>query len=565
MASFLHKQHFLVAGALLALMFGLSITSAKDNSATLDELAHIPSGYSYLRYADYRLNPEHPPLIKDLAGLPLLFMNLHFPEDQTGWNSPTNGQWEAGQRFLYESGNDADAIIFWSRLSLLLLAVFFGAFFYWLVRQEFGTSTALLALFFYALSPNFIAHSTLVTTDVGAAIFMFIAIWVYSRFAAQPSTRNCLLLSCALAAAQLVKFSSFLLYPFLGVASLVLVWRMRSQLGLKDAIKLYVGGFVGASALSVALIYIAYVPHVWNMPSSFQNRLLDSANINLFHDAVFLKPILHYVIGLVMAVARVGGGSITYLNGAITNQSFRYYFPELFVLKTQLAFLVLMMAGGVFTLWRVASTRRERVLEWLLASFAIFYFTVAVTGNLNLGLRHILPVYLPIFVMTALAIVKIFQSLVETKWRWASAISVTALLLWYAGSTLAAHPFYIPYSNELMGGPNNADLYFSDSNADWGQDLRRLKTYVDAHPEITNLGIDYFGGGSLKYYFTDKKFVPWSARFGRYTGQYLAVSETLLTTNQFYVDRYKWQSYDYLLKQKPVAKIGYSIHLYKLY
>src|SRR5689334_12990603 len=110
---FVNGWHAYLAAGLLVLMFGLGLTAMAGNSAIVDEVAHIPSGYSYLHYGDYRLNPEHPPLIKDLAGLPLQFMNLKFPDYEPSWTTDINGQWESGWNFIYHIGNDADQIIFW--------------------------------------------------------------------------------------------------------------------------------------------------------------------------------------------------------------------------------------------------------------------------------------------------------------------------------------------------------------------------------------------------------------------------------------------------------------------
>src|SRR6266566_1451680 len=99
-ADFVQRNHVWVAGGLLALMLGLGLASMVGNSAIVDEIAHIPAGYSYVHFGDYRLNPEHPPLIKDLAGLPLQFMNLKFPTDRKEWTTDVNGQWQAGWDFI---------------------------------------------------------------------------------------------------------------------------------------------------------------------------------------------------------------------------------------------------------------------------------------------------------------------------------------------------------------------------------------------------------------------------------------------------------------------------------
>src|SRR3989338_871526 len=84
----------LVAGSLM-------LNAARTDSAIFDETAHIVAGYNYLKHLDYRFNPEHPPLVKMLAGLPLLFQNLNFSTDKGYWNG-LNEQWWAGNEFLYK-------------------------------------------------------------------------------------------------------------------------------------------------------------------------------------------------------------------------------------------------------------------------------------------------------------------------------------------------------------------------------------------------------------------------------------------------------------------------------
>lgn len=603
------RGHAYFAAAMLVVMFGLGVTAMVGNSAIVDEVAHIPSGYSYLHYGDYRLNPEHPPLIKDLAALPLQFMRLKFPEDQPSWTTDVNGQWEAGWNFLYHLGNNADMILFWSRLPILLLAIGFGAFLYWYVRKRWGTAVGLLALFFYAFSPNLLAHSALVTTDLGASVFMFLAIITFARFAEKPSVGNMFLLSLALAGAQLAKFSSVLLYPFLGLVTLGLVWVGTHPKTALERFNTYTAGFITASGLSVIWIWIFYTPHVWNMPQQVQDRLIEGSlygpwQVTIGHwltqinDVAFFKPIVQYILGLAMVFGRVSGGNVTYFNGEVTNQSFHMYFPELFLVKTQVALLLLMILAAAFavyrlvkrgkiqTLWaRFTEHFRTHVLEWTLGVYALFYFAVSVAGNLNLGIRHILPVYIPLFILVAVTIVRRIRVMPKVQWRPMAMAAIALMLVWYGGSTVAAHPSYLSYFNELIGGPGNADKYFSDSSVDWGQDLKRLKEYVDAHPEINHVAVDYFGGGVPEYYFCQRKlddrgqiiataagydcshsvYEGWHTQNGRYTGQYIAVSETFLENDRWYSEINATEGYDYLRAMEPIAKVGYSIYVYKLY
>jgi len=115
------KTTNVVAFLLLSIMFISAFSSYLGDSLTMDELSHIPAGYSYLSQKDFRINPEHPPLIKDLAAFPLLFLNLNFPSDSDSWNKEVNSQWRYGWELLYNSGNNPEQMIFWARLPMVFV------------------------------------------------------------------------------------------------------------------------------------------------------------------------------------------------------------------------------------------------------------------------------------------------------------------------------------------------------------------------------------------------------------------------------------------------------------
>src|SRR3989338_8431516 len=200
----------LILATMAALMFG----SVRNDSATMDELAHIPAGFGYVKELDYRLNPEHPPLVKVLSALSAnLAVRPYFPTDTKAWHDDINGQWDQGRIFLYESGNYADKILFWARLTVILLTLLLGWLFFSWVRSRFGPETALLALTLFSFSPTILAHSRYVTTDLGAAFGFFIGIAAFLAFLENPSWKNTVLAGIAFAAANLLKFSLVLLVP----------------------------------------------------------------------------------------------------------------------------------------------------------------------------------------------------------------------------------------------------------------------------------------------------------------------------------------------------------------
>ncbi|MDP3947524.1 MAG: phospholipid carrier-dependent glycosyltransferase, partial [bacterium] len=196
---------WMLLGAILFASGSLLYYGAVNDSAIMDELAHIPAGYSYVKYLDYRLNPEHPPLLKALSGLPLLALNLNFPTDKPSWQSDVNGQWDAGAQFLYESRNNAHQILLWSRLVPIALTLLLVLAVYLLAAQLLGRWWAFLPTLFVALSPSFLAHGHYVTTDVAAAFGIFIATWSFVAFLHRPTGGRLFLAGLCFGIAQLLK------------------------------------------------------------------------------------------------------------------------------------------------------------------------------------------------------------------------------------------------------------------------------------------------------------------------------------------------------------------------
>src|SRR3984885_11580337 len=141
-----------------AASFSMMVWASLTDSAIDDELAHIPAGYGYVHNLDYRLNPEHPPLIKALAMLPVLFLNPVYPTNTAAWTTEINGQWDMGTAFLYNSGNDANAIIQTARIMPILITILAIILLYLLARRLMGDWWALLPTFLFAFDPTVLAH-----------------------------------------------------------------------------------------------------------------------------------------------------------------------------------------------------------------------------------------------------------------------------------------------------------------------------------------------------------------------------------------------------------------------
>lgn len=601
-SKFVKKYHYGVAALLLLCMLAMGVGSMKGDSAIVDEVAHIPAGYSYVTKGDYRLNPEHPPMMKDLSGLALLPLNPKFPDNTQAWQKDVNGQWESGWHFLYHDGNNADAILFWARLPILLTAIVFGAVLYIISKRLLGIAGGLVVLTLYCFDPNILAHARFVTTDLGAAATVFVAITSFYYWLRKPTYKRLALATTLFALAQVTKFSAILLAPFfIGLIVWALLTKQNGKTW-KELWKTYAIGYVILGIGSLILIWLFYIPHVINMSKETQDILIRGSLVNdlqkplvalltAMNGNVVTRALAQYLLGLFMVFTRVAGGNTTYFLGEVTNQSFKWYFPVTYLIKTPLPVLLAIITGLGLGIWSLARTgfrklftrfsaySRRHGLEVIGIFFIAFYSFISITGNLNLGIRHLMPILPFICFVVGSFGVRLVRRVHQT---WFTIIAA-GILFSYALSTVLAYPSFVSYFNPLIGGGGNASKYVSDSSVDWGQDLKRLQTYINEHPEMGIVNVDYFGGADVRYYFCDRVFddtgnlvrsakgydctgsriKEWHANYGLPHG-YLALSETYLANDRWGSKLRGDSGYVDLYSMEPVAKIGNSIYIFKL-
>jgi len=179
-----------------------------------------------------------------------------------------------------------------------------------------------------------------------------------------------------------------------------------------------------------------------------------------------------------------------YFMGEIYRDGRLAYFPIAFALKTPLGTQLLLLLGVAAVVWNKVQVRDEVALVGVIA-IAAFVFGVAVAGNFNIGLRHILPAYPVVFVLAGASAAWV----VTARGRWL----VMILLVWVGAARLWIHPHYLSYFNEIIGGPTQGHKYLADSNIDWGQDLKRLASYAKGHPGET-IKLAYFGSADPTRY-----------------------------------------------------------------
>lgn len=594
--------------AVLMLIFMVSIAffSLRGDSAIIDEVAHLPAGYSYIEKMDMRLNPEHPPLIKDLAGASIWLYSkitgakINFPDNIPAWQTAINGQWDFGFDFLYRSGNNADLLILLGRLPMLLILLLLGFYIFKWAREIAGPKAALLALFLYAFSPTFIAHGRFVTTDVAAAAGIFIASYYFLRWLKNPSLKNLIVAGLVFGLAQTAKFSAFLLVILFTFISLLWVYLKTQEANNADQpffsslsknLYRYLGGLIWLYAIGyILIVWPIYIFHTAHYPidrqiadttttlQSFGMRPI--ANLIIWLSGLpVLRGLAQYGLGLAMVLQRATGGNTAYFLGEINNIGFPLYFPIVYLIKETLTLHILTLLALIIGLWQFVKNKlyrwfnlhellRQNIAQVLMLAFIALYWYSSINSILNIGVRHILPTFAFVFLLVSQQITAWLENADSTKLvKNLKYAGLAILIIWQAVSVIKIYPSFLAYFNESIGGPSQGYKYVVDSNLDWGQDLKRLAAWVETN-NINKIRLNYFGGGVPEYYLGDK-FVFWWENYPvsdiTNQGGWLGVSATFLQAGRGEADiNFPGKSgyYNWLNVYQPVAIIGHSIFVY---
>ena len=549
-------------------------TSAAGESATYDEGTHLAAGYSYLVTGDYRLNPEHPVLGKILAALPLLLLDPSVPLDNPVW-AQSNALGFAGF-FMYANRVPAATLLMAGRSVVILFTLLFGLWIAIWTRRRFGAPTALFALTMFTFDPNFLAHGHYVTTDLFVSFFSFLAVTLWIDYLDRGARRALVGSGLAFGAAAASKYSGLFLVPVFPMIYLA-VWIARRRLpiearrtGLRD----FVACMLVVALLSGAVLAVCYSPeivatvryltHTGTAPL-MKDALASRVDRNTIIGAFLYRvanpvhmPAYSYLVGLSDVNSASLAGRPSYLFGMYSPKGWWYYFPVVFVLKTPAAtLLVLALAALLAVVWLRKRAEKQLFVLSGLAIPVIVYMGFAMSSRMDVGLRHILPIFAFLYVLAA----SVFWECGSAVLRRAFPFLVAGLVVLLMVESLSIAPHYLAFFNLFTGGPRQGPRYLLDSNIDWGQDLKHLGEYLDARG-ISNVCLSYFGTASPEYYGIHP--VPWPSGLDnpetwKTMDCVAAVSVTPLYG--VYVSR---KRFAYLRTLQPMAKVGYSIYLYDL-
>lgn len=532
---------------LLGLYWLMSVSATRQKSPTFDETSHLTAGYAYWHLADYRLG--NGVFLQRWATIPTLGCGLRFPpphdpdwQGLAAYGGTRRVLCELGvdQKFFYELGNPIDSILLHARAMSALLGVALGLSVYLWSRHLFGRLGALLSLVIFVFCPLFLGNGALVKADVATALFFLLSTWAWWTLTHKISAGTVLTSALATSALVLTKMSA----PIVGVTALLitvarlcsntptlLCWRTRHRtLGR---------GQLGLALIPLAVVHVSVaVLLIW---ASFGFRysvlnvtapgVVDSRysawdavtqNPDLFIDAVswmrqrqLLPEAFLYDLADSYQNTQVRAA---FLNGKYSVIGWSMFFPYTLLVKTPLpVFAVFGLAVAAL----VCQRRDRRLLYgtlplWILGAV---YGVFSIRSHINIGHRHLLPIY-PVLYVLAGAAAYWFDKRPRV-----GAAAVTLALLILVCESLCIRPHYLAYFNLLAGGPRQGYRHLVDSSLDWGQDLPGLKRWLEQEgltrsDGATPVYLSYFGTGDPRYYGIPAERLPGLPDWGTtlYTG-----------------------------------------------
>jgi hypothetical protein len=473
-----------VAGLLTVLFLQLLAVNVRT-SMSWDEGHHLFDGYTILKHHDFGLNPEVPPLAKTVAAVPLLPLRLYEPVQQG-----RSSQLEAfidGRGFLFK--NDANQLLLRGRLAISLFTIALALLVFLAGQEIFGSAAGLLALAFLVFDPTLLAHGALVTTDAAITFFVFAAVYAWYRYMLRPTVWRMLLVGVVVGFAWAVKFTGLFLAPTLALI-IVVGWLDGRDLRLASR---RAAALAGVLCVAYVVLWSCYGFRYAARPVGMvQNPTLESYLQEYAHVAN-PKPLQMLARTHVLPEAYLWGlantklteeRDISYLFGRLRRHGTWLYFPAAIAIKSTLPFLA-MLGIALFLCWG------ERAIRWrwlLLMVPVVVFLGLAMHSDMNIGVRHILPIYPFLYLVGASAL----SVLIGRDRRWM--VAACGLLVFQVITSLRSFPGYVAYANEAWGGQKNVHRLLSDSNSDWGQQLKTAAKYLRER-HVTECWMAYTASG----------------------------------------------------------------------
>ncbi len=543
----------LAAAGLIAVGVFRIVSTYPVFNQTWDEPAHIAAGMEWLSRGSYTYEPLHPPLARVMVALGPYLDGLRSVGHENTWLEG-NSLLHAGGRYYRN--------LSLARLGVLPFFVLAAVVVLLWTRKLFGDATAIVAALLFTTLPSVLAHSGIATTDAALTGTLALALYALWRWLEQPSGARGLALGVSVAGAVLSKLSALLFLPAGGLA-IVLCHRRASRDNAHGQHS------PGSRLTAMRVAYLSAIVAVWAGYRFSVGPLVTEADQPLEsrpgahgeHSALYraaydvsrasIYPAPEFFQGLSMLYRKNQAGQKAYLLGEVRMDGWWYFFPVALAVKTPIPFLLLfgIGLGAVLSIQERAS--RWRSLAPAAAAGAILL--VSLPSRINIGLRHVLPIYVLMAVLAGWGAV--------TLWRWRKAgllgpAVVSALVAWQVVVGVRIHPDYLAYFNEFAG--RHPEEILVDSDLDDGQDLRRLADTLRAR-QVEEVGLAYAGSATVAEH--DMPRIRWLVPHQRDTGW---VAASLWSLKLGSLDQPGHDDFAWLEKYQPVARVGSSILLYHI-
>jgi hypothetical protein len=548
----IHRPNALIAASAVLVLAAAAriISTYQVFSQTSDEPAHLATGMEWLQKGTYALEPLHPPLARIAAALGPYLSGIRLPDQPDVWGS--------GNALFFARGNYLRTL-FLARLGVLpffLIAAFLV--FYW-ARTRYGDASAFFAVLLFTTSPVVLAHSGLATTDMAAAAAVIGTLAAWIAWMEKPGYRSSVILGAAAGLATLCKFS----VPLFLAAAIVslLLWRWWFERSKTKALPrlpfIRTRQLAFACAIACFVLWAGYRFSLGSLTATLKppyaklDRFVGRSGTahNLAYAVVESSwiPAPQFFQGLRDVRLKESMGHTGYLLGQIRDSGWWYFFPVALLVKTPIPFLIF-IGLGLFYL-------RQRARDWIAFAPAIAaaaILLVCIPSRINIGIRHILPIYPLLAILAGVGAAGLWNT---ARFARAAKASVLLLLMWQAVISWRSQPDFLAYFNEFAG--SHPEKILIDSDLDWGQDLLRLSAALGQR-HIPAISIAYAGSAKLDLGRFGLPPFHVLAPHEQATG-WIAISMLRLKVGGLGLpeDSFRWLSH-----YSPAALIGHSIYLY---